>query len=387
MHGNLDRILKNRLLEDLEDYPVVAILGPRQCGKSTLAKSIGALIDAFVYLDLEDPRDLNKLSDPFLFFETYSDSCICLDEIQRVPEIFSILRSRVDQTNRKGQFLLLGSASPDLLRQSSESLAGRISYLELSPFHLRELLPNQYSRNTFWLRGGFPNSYLNSNDEKSFRWRENFIRTFLERDIPQLGIRIPSSNIRNLWMMCAHTHGGLVNLNLLGQSLGLSYNTIKSYIQLLVNTYMIRLLPPFLSNSKKRLVKTEKIYIRDTGILHSLLNIPDSMTLLGHPILGSSWEGFVIETILNSIPSSKGYFYRTSNGSEIDLVLDYRNQLYAIECKASTSPKVSRGFWNALDDLKIEEAFVIAPIQDSYPIERRVTVISLEKFLEKMIQK
>lgn len=381
MQGYFRRKLEEALREDLEDYPIVAILGPRQCGKSTLVKEFGQNLEKFLYLDLENPADIRKLSDPELFFDAHPHHCICLDEIQRLPEIFTVLRSYADKHKRKGQFILLGSASPELLRQSSESLAGRVSYIELTPFHIAELNSTDYSRQRLWLRGGFPDSYLFSTDKKSYHWRENFIKTFLERDIPQLGIKIPSQNIRNLWTMCAHSHGSLVNYNKLGQSLGLSHNTIKSYIELLQNTYMVRLLPPYYTNTKKRLVKSDKIYIRDSGVLHSLLNIADDSALFGHPVLGASWEGFVIENILNSIPGAKGYFYRTSAGAEIDLVLEYKNELIAIECKATKSPTPGRGFWNALEDLGIQKAFIIAPVEDSYPIEKRVTVISAEELL------
>ncbi|MCB1179547.1 MAG: ATP-binding protein [Leptospiraceae bacterium] len=387
MLGYIPRILENYLKEEIEDYPILAILGPRQCGKSTLVQEFGKSIEKFLYIDLENPSDRQKLTEPQLFFENYEDHCICLDEIQRMPEVFTILRSWVDRKKRNGQFILLGSASPELLKQSSESLAGRISFLELNPFIYPEILNGKYNRNDFWMKGGFPGSYLTVNDKKSFRWRENFTSTFLERDIPQLGIKIPSGNIRNLWTLCAHNHGSLLNYNKLGQSLGLSYNTIKNYIMILEKTYMVRILSPYIKNVKKRLVKSEKIYIRDSGILHYLLSLKEFSDLLGHTVLGASWEGFVIENILNTFTDSKGYFYRTSAGAEIDFIWEYNSKRIAIECKASKTPVLSRGFWNAMEDLEIEEAYVISPIDLPYPLEKRVTVTSLENFIMEKMKK
>ncbi|MDX2455268.1 ATP-binding protein [Desulfosarcina sp.] len=359
--------------------PAVAILGPRQCGKTTLAKAILDNMENSVYLDLERRMDLNKLRDPEAFFELKPSGLICLDEIQRAPELFADMRSRIDRHGGNGQFLVLGSASPQLIRQTSESLAGRISYFELSPFQLHELDNNAgQGLRKLWLRGGFPRSYLADNDRESLEWRQDFIRTILERDIPQLGLNIPARRLERFWRMCAHVHGQLLNRSSLGESLGVSHHTINSYIAILEQTYLMRVLEPYHSNLKKRLVKSPKLYLRDSGILHALLDIRNHNDLLGHPAYGASWEGLAIENIISAYPGWKTSFYRSASGAEIDLILERGRRRIAVEVKASTSPEVKRSYWNALDDLNVDEAWIVAPVREAYPYKRGVSVRPLD---------
>ena len=372
----IPRSLETEILDCLRDFPAVAVLGPRQCGKSTLAKALIRKIGKALYLDLENPSDLARLRDPELFLSVHADELVCLDEIQRLPEIFAPLRGIIDTRNRNGQFLILGSASRELLRQSSESLAGRIAYLELTPFLASEVIGKSpdCSYRRLWLRGGFPKSLLARDDRSSLRWRENFIRTFLERDIPQLGIRIPAPTLRRAWQMCAHNQGQLLNSSRLGSALGVSHTTLRSYLDRLSETYMLRLLPPFAANVKKRLVKAPKIYLRDTGILHALMAVDTYDDLLAHPVLGASWETLVIENLVASHPGWEPFFYRTAAGAEIDLVLVRGRRRIAVECKVSTSPTLSRGFWNALEDLESDEAWIVAPVEEGYPVAENVRV-------------
>lgn len=386
MHGYINRTLHSQIEECLEDFPVLAILGPRQCGKTTLAQEIVTKITGGTYLDLEKPSDLRKLEAPELYFEAHrsrhKESLFCLDEIQRAPELFPVLRSLIDQSNKSGQFLILGSASRDLIRQTSESLAGRIAYLELTPFSVDEVEVSDISSLiNFWLRGGFPRSYLSRSDVSSCRWRENFIRTYLEQDIPQLGFNIPAKSLHRLWRMLAHSHGQIFNSSKIGASLGISHTTVRSYLDLLSQTFMVRVLEPLEANLKKRLIKSPKVYIRDSGILHTLLEVETNDDLLGHPVFGSSWEGFVIENIITALPKWQPAFYRTANGAEIDLILSKGQKRIAIECKATRSPSMSRGAQNALNDLEIEEAWIIAPVDGAFPISSKVTVSSLQNFI------
>ena len=284
---------------------------------------------------------------------------------------------------------MLGSASGDLLRQSSETLAGRISYLELAPFSLPEIgeakIGREATLSRLWTRGGFPRSYLARSDAASLDWREDFIRTFLERDIPQLGIRIPAQTLRRFWMMCAHSHGQLLNSSQLGQSLGLSHTTVRSYVDILEQTFLLRVLPPFEANLKKRLVRSPKIYLRDCGLLHALLELPSASARHGHPIFGASWEGLVIENILAVLDRGwRAGFYRTSDGTEIDLVAEKGGERIAVECKASSAPTVSKGFWTALKDLRIRKAFVAAPVKSAYPIGKGVRVMPLQELIAEL---
>jgi len=342
----IPRQIESELHDSLLGFPAVAVLGPRQCGKSTLAKRVVAEHPSAIYLDLEKPADLAKLHEPELFFSQHSGKLVCLDEIQRLPDIFSVLRSIIDEQGCNGQFLFLGSASRDLIRQSAETLAGRIAYLELTPLSYHEIQNSgePVTLNDLWLKGGFPDSLLTRDAKASRRWRENFIRTFLERDIPQLGFRIPAPALRRVWQMCAHDQGQLLNSSKLGASLGVSHTTFRSYIDLLSETYMLRILPPYIPNIKKRLVKSPKVYLRDSGILHSLLAIDTFDDLLGHPVFGASWETVAMEAIIASFPGWEPFFYRTVTGVEIDLILVRGSRKMAFEFKASTAPKVTKGF-------------------------------------------
>jgi len=380
------RSLQARLEDHLSYFPVTAILGPRQCGKTTLAKQIltkNSRGSDAVYLDLERPSDLAKLSaDPEGYLRSLEDRRVCLDEIQRVPDLFPLLRSLCDEMERPGRFLVLGSASPELLRQSSETLAGRIGYLELGALTLEETGTNTQDR--LWVRGGFPRSFLAPDDALSHTWRENFIQTFLERDIPQLGIRVPSMTMRHFWEMCAHVHGGLWNHTKLGDSLGVTSKTASHYLAILESAYILRRLGSHTPNVKKRLVKSPRVYVRDSGLLHCLLRIPDGEALSGHPVRGASWEGFGIEQIAAAVPDADLSFYRTSGGAEMDLVIQRGGRLVTVEFKASASPRVTRGFWHALEDLNPEHTWVAARVPDPYPLTDRVTVGPLQTVVEQV---
>ncbi len=381
----INRSLYSRILDYQKIFPVVAILGPRQSGKSTLAKMLISDDDSFIYLDLEKNSDLNKLNDPELFFNNNKDRNICIDEIQLKPDIFKAMRPAIDEDRRKGRFIILGSASLNLIRQSSESLAGRIGYLELTTFHYAELEKTPgFSLNKHWLRGGFPESYLQQSEEASASWRENFIRSFIERDFPQLGMNIPPPTTRRLLSMCAHNQGQLINSSRLGESLGTSYHTIQKYLDLLEQLFILRTLKPYLPNIKKRLIKSPKVYFRDNGILHSMLDIENFNDLLGHPVFGFSWEGYCIETIVNHLYQWQAFFYRTSTGNEIDLIMERGNQKIAIEFKASSSPKPTRGLYQALNELGIEKVWIIAQTEDSYPLNDRVQISNLGDFLDQV---
>lgn len=388
MQGYLTRHIEQRIQQDLRQFPAVAILGPRQCGKSTTAKEIGKKIPNFLYLDLERPSDQRKLRDPELFFSANPDALICLDEIQRVPSIFPVLRSIIDQRQRPGQFLILGSASRDLLQQSSESLAGRIAYTELTPFLHSEIVNRPVmTMQQYWFRGGFPSSVLAVDTAASSRWRDNFIRTYLERDIPQMGFRIPADEIRKLWTMCAHYHGQTLNASALGNALDVSSTTIRSRLDILEQTFMVRLLQPYTANRKKRLVKSPKMYIRDSGVLHELLELGDMNDLLAHPQVGASWEGVVIENVIAALPQWRLSFYRTATGVELDLVLERGKHRLAFECKASSDPLLSRGFYTAVQDIKPEHAWVVVPEGSASPVSNGVTIVSLQECITLLTKK
>ena len=382
MHDLIKRSIEDFVLQNLRVFPAVALLGPRQCGKSTLAKMLSEKIPSFLYLDLQNPVDLKKLNDPVLFFEANKEATFCIDEIQLMPELFSVLRSIIDQNRQNGRFILLGSASRELIRQTSESLAGRIGLVEIHPFSVNEVNENpDFQLNKFWLRGGYPESYLSETDEDSKLWRENFIRTYIERDIPQLGFQIPALQLRRLLTMCAHNQGQLLNLSKLGESLSLTHPTVRRYIDLLEQTFILRTLQPFEINVKRRLVKSPKVLIRDTGILHRLLQIDQFNDLMGNPVFGSSWEGLVIENILSTLRDWLPFFYRSAVGDEIDLVLVKGERIIAIECKASASPVLTKGFWKSLEVINPGKTFVIVPVSGSYPIKQNVTVCGLVDFI------
>ncbi|MBU3660656.1 MAG: ATP-binding protein [Flavobacteriales bacterium] len=379
----LRRNLESELQKYLKIFPIVAILGPRQCGKSTLVKQLLTTESNVIYLDLQNLEDLNKLQDPRLFFKTNSSKTICLDEIQLVPELFSVLRSIVDEDRQNGKFILLGSASRDLVQKSSESLAGRIGYLNLTPFQIDEI-PTIVDLNTFWNRGGFPDSVLSENDEFSSIWRENFLKTYVERDLPQLGFQTPALQLRRFLTMCAHNQGQLLNLSKLGSSMDLTHPSIRKYIDIFEQTFILRSLPPFEINVKKRMVKSPKIYVRDSGLLHQLLGIKNNEALFGHPVFGSSWEGLVIEQLLSAL-ECPAYFFRTATGDELDLVIELNGKILAIECKASTAPQPTKGFYRALELLQPYHTFIVAPINsESYQLQEKISVCRLKDVLKQL---
>ncbi|MEZ4901793.1 MAG: ATP-binding protein [Spirosomataceae bacterium] len=375
----------------LEEFPAVGVLGPRQVGKTTLAQELADTMSPQpVYLDLESPRDRAKLSEPEAYFELHQHQLIILDEIQRIPELFSILRGVIDRRRRQGQktgqFLILGSASLDLLKQSSESLAGRIAYRELSGFNVSEIEVTPAARDQLWLRGGFPDSFLAKSDAASLRWRLNFINTYLEREVPQFGPRIPAVTLRRLWTMLAHSQGGQLNVAALGANLDIAAPTAKRYIELLEDLLLIRTLRPWSGNIGKRLVRTPKVYIRDSGLTHALLNLTSMDDLLGHPVVGASWEGFVIENLLSVLPPGlTPWFYRTSAGAEIDLVIEKNSQQrYAIEIKRSQAPSVSKGFYLGCEDLQATKQFVVYSGTERFPISKNVTALSLLEMMSEI---
>ena len=377
----IPRVLQQTIEQSLLSFPIVGLIGARQTGKTTLAKAIGERqTQAVVYLDMEVPSDLAKLTDPELYLRSHAASLVIIDEVQRKPELFPLLRALADADQRNGKFLLLGSASPDLSRQASESLAGRIAYHELSPLLLQEVSSTEDNLRKLWLCGGFPRSYLAAGESQSMQWRNNLIQTYLERDIPQLGVGIPAVALRRFWQMLAHWQGQLWNASTIAKSLGVTSPTVKRYLDLLEDTFMLRQLAPYFANAKKRLVKSPKVYLRDSGLLHALLRIQDFDDLIGHPSVGASWEGWVIEQILGIAPESWGKsFYRTAAGAEIDLLLEPGRQrpMIALEVKYSRAPQPSRGFWTAIEDLQPARGFVIYPGNEYYPIRPGVFALPI----------
>ncbi|MGA2163222.1 MAG: ATP-binding protein [Solirubrobacteraceae bacterium] len=356
----------------LEHMPAVALVGPRQAGKTTLALAI-AKGRPSVYLDLESAADRARLAEPALYFADHADELVILDEIHRAPGLFEVLRGVIDEARRDGRatgrFLLLGSAAIDLLAQSGETLAGRIAFVELSPFDVTEVGGERLDE--LWVRGGFPESFLSTNDAVSLRWRQDFIRTYLERDIPQLGPRIPAETLRRLWTMFAHHQGGLLNAAQLARNLGVSGTTVAHYLDLMVDLLLVRRLPPRLPNLGKRLVRSPKVYVRDSGLLHTLLGLADKEAILGHPIVGPSWEGMAIENLLATAGAGghqvQASFYRTANGAEVDLILGWPGGgEWAVEIKRSLAPTVERGFHSALADLSPERALIVYPGVERY---------------------
>ena len=374
----------------LEQFPAVAILGPRQVGKTTLAMALaGALREKALYVDLELPSDRAKLVEPELYLKPHENRLVILDEIHRLPGIFQTLRSLIDQRRRKSRparhFLLLGSASIDLLQQSAESLAGRIAYQELAPFSLTEVAGfKDAAMDRLWTRGGFPDSFLAVNDEASFRWRIAFIQTYLERDVPALGPRIPAETLRRYWQMLAHNQGQMLNAAQLASGLGVSGHTVARYLDIMVDLLLVRRLQPWTTNAGKRLVRTPKVYVRDAGLLHALLGIRNQEELLGHPVVGSSWEGLLIENILNALPSTaRATFYRTSAGAEIDLVIEWNaKQRWALEVKRSLgSPAPSKGFYIGCADIKATRQIVLYPGDEKFKLDARTEVMPLRQFM------
>jgi uncharacterized protein len=374
------RRLNPKLSSLLSHIPAVALLGPRQSGKTTLALELAEQRDS-VYLDLEDENDRAKLSDPNKYLADHEDQLVILDEIHRVPEIFQQLRGIIDKGRRRGRangrFLLLGSAAMDLLNQSGESLAGRISYLELEPFDVLET--GAPAMDTLWLRGGFPRSFLAESDDLSMHWRRDFVRTYLEREIPQFGLRIPAETLRRFWTMLTHHQAQMLNAANLARSLAVDGKTVAAYLDLLVDLLLVRRLPAWHRNIGKRMVKSPKVYVRDTGIAHALLGIRDKEALLAHPVVGQTWESFAIETLIIASPDgTEGHHYRTSNGTEVDLVLTLPNgELWAIEVKRSSAPKVERGFSSACADLKPQKQFLVYSGSERFPLDDKTDAIGL----------
>lgn len=379
----IKRRIADRLRTLLDESPAVALLGPRQVGKTTLAQDLGEG-RASLYLDLESDADRAKLSDPELYLAAHEDKLVILDEVQRMPGLFQNLRGLIDRGRRKGlrsgRFLLLGSASIDLLRQSGETLAGRIAYAELAPLDALEVGPTDLDR--LWLRGGFPDSFLAKDDPASLRWRRDFIRTYLERDIPALGPRIAAETLRRFWTMLAHRQSALSNAADLGRALGVDGKTVASYLDLLVDLMLVRRLEPWHANIGKRLVRSPRIYVRDTGILHALLGLGTMDDLLGHPVAGASWEGLVVETAHATMPDgTEAQFYRSGAGAEVDLVLTLPGGgCWAIEVKRSLVPKVERGFYHACEDLQPERRIVVYPGVEAFPLPNGIEVMSLRQF-------
>lgn len=377
----IPRVITSEIRDALARQAAVALLGPRQVGKTTTALEIGDAQDA-LYLDLEDRDDRNKLENPSLFLEAAEDRLVILDEIHRMPEIFETLRGVIDRGRRKGKgkgrFLILGSAAIDLLRQS-ETLAGRIAYIEMTSLIATEAGLNRRDREQLWLRGGFPDAFLASNDRDSLALRKDFIRTYLERDVPMFGPRVPATTMERLWTMLAHGQGTLLNASHLARSLEISAQSVTRYIDLLCDLLLVRRLPPLHANVGKRLVKSPKIYVRDSGLVHALLGLQDLPQLSGHPVVGQSWEGFVIETLLASAPSrAQASFYRTAAGAEMDLVLDLEDgHRWTIEVKRSLSAKPGKGFHQAMADLKPDRAFLVHAGDDQYPISETVHAIGV----------
>jgi hypothetical protein len=378
----LQRRAEALVVQRLVRHPAVVLVGPRQVGKTTLARAVAARHPGAVFLDLERESDRAALSRPELFLPTVRERLVVLDEVQWLPQLFAALRPEIDADRRPGRFLLLGSASGELLRQSAESLAGRVAQVELTPFlesELRMQLPGLAGQQTLWLRGGYPPSLLAPDDEASFEWRHEFVRTFLQRDLPALGVRVPAETLRRFWTMLSHLQGQLFNASQLGVSLGgASHTTVARYLDTLVDAMVVRRLPPVLPNVGKRLVKSPKVYVRDSGLLHALLGIADVPALQGHPVAGASWEGFVVEQLAALLPADATLgFYRTAAGAELDLVVEHRGRRVGVEVKFAAAPKPARGFWQALADLQIDRAFVVAPVQRRHPVTESVEVVGL----------
>jgi predicted AAA+ superfamily ATPase len=385
----LRRQITEKLQFAIAQVPAVVLLGARQVGKTTLAKAIAKGFNS-IYLDLEAPEDLLKLSDPTSFLSAHADKLVIVDEIQRSPDLFPVLRGLIDknreQGRRSGQFLLLGSASMDLMRQSSESLAGSISYIEMSGLNVAEIVGNKDGRQNLWLRGGFPDSYLAADDDLAMDWLENLVRTYLERDVPQIGFRVPAARLRRLWTMMAHLQGETINYSKLASNLEVDAKTVTNYIDILTDLLLVRRLEPWHTNVKKRLVKSPRYYVRDSGILHRLLGINYYDALLSNPVLGKSWEGFAIENIHSVLPSrAETYFYRTAAGAEIDLVINMpSSETWAVEIKHGVAPKIGKHYSNTCDDVGAAHKYILYGGDDEFPVGNDVRIISLAGLMEKL---
>ena len=368
------------LQEYLSIFPAVGLLGPRQVGKTTLVKNL-KLEKEGLYLDLEKASDRAKLVDAELFLKAHADKTVILDEIQLMPELFAELRSLIDEQREPGRFILLGSASPDLIRKSADSLAGRIGYLELTPFYLGEVETDELEK--LWIRGGFPLSFLAKSDRESQLWRQNFIKTYLERDLAQIGLSTDPRLVERFWMMLANAQGGIWNAESFAKALGITRPTVNRYLKFLEGSFMVRVLAPFHQNIKKRLVKSPKVFIRDTGLLHSLTGVTSMDSLINQLLVGPSWEGFVIEQIISTLKEEyEYYFYRTHQGAECDLLLVKNGVVKtAIEIKNTLSPKLSKGMQISMEDTGAEKGVIICRISDSYPLSEKVRAVGLPEFL------
>ncbi len=364
----------HQLRTAIDRSPVTALLGPRQCGKTTLARQLAEHQEA-TFFDLESVPDRRRLQNPEWVLGSL-EGLVVLDEIQEMPELFQVLRILVDRPENQARFLILGSASPDIIKSASETLAGRLEFIELQGFNLSETGGNAWE--PLWLRGGFPRSYLAASEDDSRAWREGFIRTFLERDIPQLGINIPAVAMRRFWTMLAHYHGQTWNAAELGRSMGLSDKTVRSYLDILTGTFMIRQLQPWFENLGKRQVKSPKIYFRDTGLLHSLLDIPDKHSLLGHPKVGASWEGFALEQALQILHPNTVYFWGTHAGAELDLVFQFQGKRYGMEIKFNEAPSLTPSMRIATSELALDHLWIIYPGSESYPVAKNITTLPLK---------
>ena len=379
-----ERITRAKIAEQLLWSPAVGILGPRQVGKTTLAKDLAVDFQKAVYLDLDTAQAMAQLGNPSLFFKANRDRLVVLDEIQNQPELLNELRGEIDADRRPGRFLLLGSASFKLLKQS-QSLAGRLSLVDMSPLVLSEVFEKFQDTQTLWLRGGFPNSYQAKTSEASWDWRQALIRHFLNSDLPALGINVSPHLMHRFWRMVAHLHGQMFNASAVAASLGISASSTGRYLDHLCDTLMVRKLEPYFVNLGKRLVKSPKVYVRDSGLLHSLLGIQEVNDLLGHPSTGASWEGFVIEQISAHLPSSASMsFYRTAAGAELDVVVELGRKKIGFEIKFSSAPKVTKGFWQACEDVGVDEAFIVAPVESGWPVEEGVSVIGVMDIAKRM---
>lgn len=379
----IDRFVYGELLEIVGEFPVLGIVGPRQVGKTTLARLLSKKINKeTIFLDLENPRDVSKLTDPLLFFENNQDKCIIIDEVQIKKELFPIIRAVIDQKREPGRFILLGSASPELIRDASESLAGRIYYKELTPFHFQEI-KDVISYQKHWLNGGYPEALLTESKTKSVRWRRSFIQTYIERDLPLLGLQSKIADMQRLVRMISHIHGNQLSYQTLSKSMGLTGPTIKKQIDFLEHAYIVRLLEPFYHNIGKRLVKSPKIYLRDTGLLHSLLEVERFEDLFGNPIIGNSWEGYVIEQIYAVLPETYTLnYYRTQQGAELDLVICKNlKPVIGIEIKFNSSPKFSVGNEISLKDLGLDKCFIVVPEVERYYLKGFIEVISISELI------
>ena len=389
MQRYIDRHATKELTNSLDHNPVTALIGPRQCGKSTLARHVLQSRSDALFLDLELPSDLRKLDEPELFLGEHATRLVCIDEVQRKPDLFPLLRALVDKNRRPARFLILGSASRDLVRQSGETLAGRIHYLELTPFLWVELEDvadsNDWDFKRNWWRGGFPPAFLTDTDEQSSAWRRDMIMDYLSRDIPSFGFNIPMPTMERFWKMLAHYHGSLLNTSKIGQAMDVSHNTVRKYLDILEQTFMIRLLRPLEINLKKRLIKSPKVYLRDSGLLHTLLEIENMTSLYGHPSFGASWEGWCIEQIIAGLPLWQPSFYRTSSGEEIDLVLSKGSKRLAFEIKASLTPHLSRGFPDTMEALQPERTWVVCPMTDAgYPLRNNARIAGISECLNEL---